>query len=170
MVEKCGHDTLSVFGIGRDESVGFWRGVIRQLLARGALRANSLDNGGTTLALEPDAARPILRGEEQVMLRADDTPADPIDSRKRDPRRAPSAGGSAAPRGEDGPFGALRAWRTEQARSQSVPPYIIFADSVLLDIVAVRPATLDEMGRIKGVGATKLERYGADVLRILAEQ
>ncbi len=183
MVERCGHDSLSVFGIGRDDSVGFWRGVIRQLLARGALRSVSLDNGGTTLALDADTARPILRGEQQVMLREEDLAADPmLEGRKRDRRRAEPASGladgesrsrafraGASEAGQSSPFEALRAWRLEEARSQSLPPYIIFADTVLRDIVAVRPTTLDEMSRIKGVGASKLERYGADVLRILGE-
>jgi ATP-dependent DNA helicase RecQ len=180
-IKRYGHDKLPLFGIGADESRGFWRGVIRQLIARGALRTESGEYA--TLSLEPDTARPILRGEAKVMLREEDLLRDrELEREERDDRRSRRAGagvgaGGVAERprafgdaGENGPFAALRAWRLEQARSQSLPPYVIFADSVLRDIVAVRPTTLDEMSRIKGVGASKLERYGVDVLCILSEQ
>jgi len=180
-IKRYGHDKLPLFGIGSEESRGFWRGVIRQLIARGALRTESGEYA--TLSLELDTARPILRGEAKVMLREEDLLRDrELEREERDDRRSRRAGpgigiGGVAERprafadaGEDNPFAALRAWRLEQARSQSLPPYVIFADSVLRDIVAVRPTTLDEMSRIKGVGASKLERYGADVLRILGEQ
>ena len=66
-----------------------------------------------------------------------------------------------------GVFEALRAWRAGEARTQTVPPYVIFHDSVLREIASVLPATLDELGQIKGVGASKLQRYGARVLGIL---
>ncbi|MGI4976733.1 MAG: RQC domain-containing protein, partial [Janthinobacterium lividum] len=171
-IKRHGHDKLPLFGIGAEESRGFWRGVIRQLIARGALRTESGEYA--TLSLEPDTARPILRGEATVMLREEDLVRDrDLEREESADRRSRRAGGATrvpVDPGEEGPFAALRAWRLEQARAQSLPPYVIFADSVLRDIVAVRPATLDEMSRIKGVGASKLERYGADVLRILGEQ
>jgi ATP-dependent DNA helicase RecQ len=66
-----------------------------------------------------------------------------------------------------GPFEALRQWRLSEAKAQGVPPYVIFHDSVLREVAAVRPATLDALGQIKGVGASKLERYGAAVLAAL---
>jgi len=68
----------------------------------------------------------------------------------------------------EGLFGALRAWRAAEAKAQSIPPYVIFHDAVLRDIAAVRPQTLDELAQIKGVGASKLQRYGARVLAVLA--
>jgi ATP-dependent DNA helicase RecQ len=71
----------------------------------------------------------------------------------------------------DGPadeslFERLRAWRTSEAKTQAIPPYVIFHDAVLREIAVVRPANLDELGEIKGVGASKLQRYGAAVLAI----
>ena len=173
-IKRYGHDKLPLFGIGREKPLEFWRGVIRQLIARGALRTDSGEYA--TLSLEPDAARPILRGEEKIMLREESLPADPLlEGPGRSSRRSARTGaGSERPRpadaAEGGPFAALRAWRLEQARAQGLPPYLIFADSVLRDIAAVRPATLGELSRIKGVGASKLERYGADVLRTLEDQ
>ena len=62
----------------------------------------------------------------------------------------------------------MRAWRAREAKSQAVPPYVIFHDTVLREIAAVRPASLDELGEIKGVGASKLARYGSAVLDLVA--
>ena len=67
-------------------------------------------------------------------------------------------------------FEALRAWRAAEAKAQRIPPYVIFHDTVLREIAAVHPAGLDELSQIKGVGASKLQRYGAAVLGILAGQ
>ena len=64
-------------------------------------------------------------------------------------------------------FEALRAWRAGEAKSQAVPPYVIFHDATLREIAAVRPASLDELGQIKGVGASKLQRYGTEVLEVV---
>jgi len=67
-------------------------------------------------------------------------------------------------------FDALRAWRSGEAKAQSVPPYVIFHDAVLREIAAIRPVGEDELGQIKGVGASKLARYGAGVLKVVRER
>ena len=155
------HDQLSTFGVGADRSVQYWRGLIRQLVAIRALDVDTAGHGG--LFLVQEEARPILRGEVRVMLRQD-APRNP--AAKPDRRRvipdAPAAGPEAA-----GLFEALRTWRSAEARSQSVPPYVIFHDTVLRDIAAVRPSDLGELGQIKGVGASKLDRYGDAVLEVV---
>ena len=155
------HDQLSTFGVGADRSVQYWRGLIRQLVAIRALDVDTAGHGG--LFLVQEEARPILRGEVRVMLRQD-APRKP--AAKPDRRRvipdAPAAGPEAA-----GLFEALRTWRSAEARSQSVPPYVIFHDTVLRDIAAVRPSDLGELGQIKGVGASKLDRYGDAVLEVV---
>ena len=157
MVEKWEHDQLPTFGQGADRPGRFWRGVIRQLIARGALRTESGEYA--TLSLVTDVARPILRGQ-QVMLR--DEPDAPR-VRVREKRAA----GPAVTVDAGGLFDALRIWRTLEAKVQSVPPYVIFHDSVLRDIAAIRPMSLATLGEIKGVGASKLERYGAAVLAVV---
>jgi ATP-dependent DNA helicase RecQ len=156
------HDRLPLFGIGADHPIGFWRSVTRRLLALGALRTE--EGKFATLALVPDAARPILRGECAVLLAEEPTAApDAAPS-----GRAPKANGrpeGAMPAAEaGGAFEALRTWRMRASKAQAVPPYVIFHDSVLREIAAVRPATIDELGEIKGVGASKLARYGREVL------
>ena len=167
-VAQWQHDRLPTFGIGADRPEGFWRGVIRQLIARGVMgvEVDAEEGKFSRLSLVTDKARPILRGEERVMLR-EEAAAPPRDRRRRlaGPGGAGEAGGAGA--GDDAGFEALRAWRAAEARAQGVPPYVIFHDSVLRDIAAVRPASLDELGQIKGVGASKLARYGAGVLAVV---
>ncbi len=174
MVAKYKHDKLSLYGIGREQPDGFWRSVIRQLVSRGALQTG--EGEYATLALNEAVARPILRGEEKLMLRED--ASDPL------PAAALSAGAGKPPRERgdaardmaaadlDGTallrFEALREWRRQEARTQAVPPYVIFHDSVLRDIASEHPSDLGALGHIKGVGASKLDRYGAQVLASLA--
>jgi len=166
MIVKYGHDALPTYGIGADRSPGFWRGVIRQLIARGALRTDSGEYA--SLSLVTEHARPILRNEATVMLREEaDTPSLPARTRARR-ERAPAGAPAAA--GDDPLFDALRAWRSGEAKEQSVPPYVIFHDSVLREIAAARPGGLDDLGEIKGVGSSKLSRYGAAVLDIVRQQ
>ena len=133
--------------------------MIRQLISKGALRTES--GNYASLSLVPDLARPILRNEASVMLREE---AEPVRAR---PSRADR---SSAPAGEAGGlFEALRAWRAAEAKAQSVPPYVIFHDSVLRDIAAALPGNLDDLGEIKGVGASKLDRYGKGVLSVIRQ-
>ena len=160
------HDKLPTFGIGSDRPSRFWHGIIRQLVALGALDVTEEDGGFRMLRLDADKARPILRGEERVLLREETAPA-PREDRPRRRDRAATPGPAAPPGTDDGVFEALRQWRASEAKSQSVPPYVIFHDSVLREIAAVRPASLDELAEIKGVGSSKLARYGAAALRVI---
>ncbi len=165
------HDRLRTFGVGAAHAGTYWRGLIRQLIALRALDVDTQGHGGLFLA--QDEARPILRGETTVMLRQDR----PRPARVERPERVRVAGPAApAARHPGGSlpaaslYEALRLWRLAEAKGQSIPPYVIFHDSVLRDIAALRPATLDELGQIKGVGASKLERYGTRVLGVMRTQ
>lgn len=160
-VEKHAHQHLSVFGIGKAHSEAWWRAVIRQLIARGALRIGS-EHG--SLALVSDVARPILRGEECVRLRED-----AVEPLKASARRAAEPI-EALPPDAQRRFDALRAWRLDEARAQSIPPYVILHDSVLREIAHGVPASRSALGEIRGVGSSKLERYGDALLEILAEE
>jgi len=162
-VQRHGHDRLPTFGVGAEHAAPYWRALIRQLIASGALDVDTEGHGG--LFLVQDKARPILRGEARVMLRQDARPR--LEAQRPDRKivAAPAASGTEA----QSLFEILRAWRAAEAKAQSVPPYIIFHDTVLRDIAAVRPASLDELGQIKGVGASKLQRYGVALLGILGK-
>jgi ATP-dependent DNA helicase RecQ len=156
-VAQFAHDRLPTFGVGKDLPDPAWRSVARQLVAHGALDV-AVENHGELVPTE--AARPILRGEEKVMLREE--VARPTAAR-------PSRGASGAAPSGDPIFEALRDWRRGEAQAQSVPAYVIFQDRTLAEIAALRPRSLDALGTIPGVGRTKLERYGAGVLKVLAD-
>ncbi|HVY16381.1 MAG TPA: DNA helicase RecQ [Rhodopila sp.] len=161
-VLRHGHDRLRTFGVGSAHAAPYWRGLIRQLIAMRALDVDTEGHGG--LFLVEEEARPILRGEVPVTLRQD---------APRVSRKTAAAGGTVreAPATLDAAastlFEALRLWRLAEAKGQGIPPYVIFHDSVLREIAATRPETLDALGQIKGVGASKLERYGSRVLGVL---
>jgi ATP-dependent DNA helicase RecQ len=159
-VERFGHAGLSVFGIGAGLDDRRWRAVLRQLVVRGLLEVDHSAYGALKLT---QAARPVLKGEETVMLRA-------IEARpaRRKSRLAPSSG--AGVHGDEDPlFLSLRAWRRETANAKGVPAYVILHDATLREIAARRPATLAELGEISGLGTKKLEAYGEDVLAVVAE-
>ena len=156
------HDKLPTFGVGAARPAAFWRGLVRQLIALGALDVDTEGHGG--LFLVDEKARPILRGETKVLVRED------VAAPRRPPRPSRmvvEVEPGRTPLPPSSRFEALREWRAAEAKAQRVPPYVIFHDSVLREIAAVRPASLDELGQIKGVGASKLQRYGADVLTLL---
>jgi len=167
MVRKHGHERLSTFGIGAGESREFWRSVIRQLIAMGALEVETGEFA--SLGLVEEMARPILRGETAVMLREDRIA--PRSKRASTVGETEGAGASIAlPEAAAALFERLRTWRAQQAKAQAIPPYVIFHDSVLREIAQARPGSPDELGQVKGVGGSKLARYGAAVLEILAAE
>jgi ATP-dependent DNA helicase RecQ len=163
-VLRWAHDKLPTFGVGKDQPSRFWHGVIRQLVALSALDVAEEEGGFRLLRLDAERARPILRGEARVMLRED---AAGVERPERTRRRTAAAAPAPAQGEPGGLFEALRQWRAAEAKAQSVPPYVIFHDSVLRDIAAVRPRSLDDLGGIKGVGTSKLARYGGAVLAVL---
>ena len=165
-VEQHGHHALSTFGIGADLSENQWRAVLRQLVAMGHVVAEGEFN---TLVLA-DSARAVLKGEVQLILReAADAP-----KRTKTARAASSSGGKAAGAAKDlvGEalirFQSLKAWRSEVAREHNLPAYIVFNDATLAEMARVAPQTLGDLSGISGVGAKKLEAYGAEILAVLA--
>ncbi|WP_298461982.1 DNA helicase RecQ [uncultured Cellulomonas sp.] len=163
-VTQLRHTELSVFGVGADLSEAQWRGVVRQLLAQGLLAVDA--DGYGTLRLSPMSAE-VLAGTRAVRLR-------------REAPRTGGAGGARAPRSgrkaaatdldpaASSLFDALRSWRAATAKEQGVPAYVVFHDATLRDIATRRPGSLEELGSVSGVGATKLERYGPGLLEALA--
>ena len=172
-VEQYGHAELSTFGIGADLSESQWRGVIRQLLALGHLRAEGEFN---TLGLT-DSSRAVLRGEVAVRLRV---PAEKAPRSAGGRVRKGRASGASGARGAGAAaalplddaaqarFAALKAWRGEVARAHNVPAYVVFHDATLAQMAHECPGSLDALAAIGGVGAKKLERYGEELLRVLA--
>jgi len=163
-VAQFGHEQLSTFGIGAEYSEPQLRGVLRQLIAVGALQVDA--QAFNTLKLLP-AARPILKGEQPVRLRAATAPAPRERVRKtRGERAAPPAAAAELDVAGQTRFAALKAWRGEVAREHNLPAYVIFHDATLAAIAARAPQSLSDLQGISGIGATKLERYGEEVLRV----
>ena len=150
-VHGFGHHRLSVFGIANEEELALVKPVARALMARDALRAD--EYGG--LSFGP-GARPILKGEERVEL--------VLPPRRARRRRARDGADYPA---DDPLFEALRARRREIAAAASLPPYVIFHDSTLREMAAAKPASLNALSEVSGVGAAKLERYGAAFVEVI---
>ncbi|MDY0021576.1 HRDC domain-containing protein, partial [Arenimonas caeni] len=164
-----GHDQLSTYGIGTELDARQWKGVFRQLVALGLLEVDIEGHG--SLRLTPDS-RAVLRGEKPVSLREEVVRRrERVRGRGRGAASGPAAATPAvALSAADQPvFEALRQLRTRLARELSLPPYMIFQDATLRAIAEQRPAGLDELARVGGVGAAKLERYGEQVLAVLRE-
>ncbi|PPC97795.1 MAG: ATP-dependent DNA helicase RecQ, partial [Methylotenera sp.] len=162
-VEQFSHQELSTFGIGKTLSQAQWSSVFRQLVANGHLETDMDAFGGLRLS---ETARPILRGEVSVWLRQDQEVTKRVSKIERGARVKEAYAGLA----DDPLWQALKAKRTELAKEQGVPPYLIFHDSTLLEIMNHRPESLTEMGKISGVGQAKLTRYGDAFLQVLEEQ
>ena len=178
-IRRFGHDALSTYGIGRDLGPYEWRSVFRQLVARGLLKVDM--EGYGTLSLT-EASRPVLRGEVRVHMRRDLRPKPaprPRKAKAGKPAQAPGQAGTpasaesaaeGAPPWDEKLWEALRERRLELAREQGVPPYVVFHDASLREMVEQRPQTPEEFAQITGVGDTKLERYGEAFLEVMRKQ
>ncbi|MGJ0424643.1 DNA helicase RecQ [Methylocystis sp.] len=168
-VRRHGHDAIKTFGVGKEFSKSQWSSIMRQLFAAGALRTASAEHspsrdgrpygrpmGGFALTTKGEK---ILLGHETIMLRGD-----PL---TRSDRRKKAAAG--LDETTDGILAALKRKRRELAQEEGVPAYVIFADRTLIDMAEKRPATLDDMLAVHGVGERKVARYGDAFLEALAE-
>ncbi|MBC7597737.1 MAG: DNA helicase RecQ [Polaromonas sp.] len=161
------HDKLSTFGIGADLAELQWRGVLRQLIAKGMVRVDP--DAFNTLQLLPEA-RQVLKGEISVMLR-EQTVGDPGDRRKANAKRGSktSVKGLAEATLNAGALerlARLKAWRAEVAREHNLPAFVIFHDATLRAIAERAPQDLTDLEGISGIGQKKLAAYGGEVLRV----
>lgn len=161
-VERFNHDKVSTFDIGKTLNQTQWSGVYRQLIAAGLLEADMAAYGGLKLT---EAARPVLKGEQEVWLRRDAEPEKRMSKAERSARAKEAFEGA----NDDPLWQALKAKRLELAREQGVPPYVIFHDSTLLEIHNRKPQSLDEMGQISGIGQAKLQKYADAFLQVLED-
>ncbi|WP_324752635.1 DNA helicase RecQ [Roseovarius sp. Pro17] len=153
-VRQRGHDDLPTFGVGKDMSKQSWQAIFRQMMGHDLVRPDPERHGALRMT---DPAVPILKGEGTITLRQDTMQSN---------ARRPAV--KALVSDEDAPLlSALKAKRRAFAEAQSVPAYIVFNDRTLIEMAEVRPATLDQMARIGGVGAKKLEQYGNAFLEVI---
>ena len=157
-VRQYGHDALATWSIGADLSEQQWSGVVRQLLAQGLLATHG-EYGTLTIT---DEASAVLSGARSVMLRTESERA----PRSRGARAATAAADLEPAQAEL--FEQLRSWRAGEAKEQGVPAYIVFGDATLRAVAVARPASLDELDGITGIGAKKREAYGEALLAVVA--
>lgn len=156
-IQQWGHQQLSVFGVGAEIDEKGWRAVLRQLMAHGYLSVDHDAYGALVLTAQ---SRAVLKGEEQVWMRKELG----VKSSRRTSSRPLAAPKNPA---DDQLFEKLRVWRQAAAREHNVPAYVIFHDSTLAQIAQRRPATTAALGEISGIGARKLEAYGAGILAVV---
>ena len=164
-VLQHGHESLSTFGVGQALSELQLRGVLRQLLALGAVMVDV--QAFNTLVLTPQA-RPILKGEQAVRLRQSLSTPKAV--------KVKGSGGASAlkaPVDLDAAalarYVALKAWRAEVAREHNLPAYVIFHDATLAAIAQLAPSSIGDLQGISGMGVKKLEAYADEVLRVVAQ-
>lgn len=155
-IKQFGHDRLSTYGIGKDHSALEWRTLYRQLISRGLLNVDLEGHGGLRLTSE---SRPILRGETPLRLRK--VTKKSSSAKKRSVAHFDQTADSQF-------WDALRNRRKQLAEKQGIAAYMIFHDATLMEMVDRRPQTLDQLGRISGVGVKKLESYGNEFLEVIA--
>ena len=162
-IRRNGHDRISTFGIGGEHDERTWQAIFRQLLARGELEPTP--HGGLRLT---ERSAPLLAGTTTFLLarramsagRRREAPRSPAGEPRPSATAALDTSGRAL-------FERLREVRLGFARDQGVPPYTVFPDRVLVELVTRRPSTAEELLEISGVGRVKLERYGAAFLAAL---
>jgi len=158
-IRRFGHHRISTWGIGEELDTRQWRSVFRQLVARGYI---TVDIGGHGSLRLTDRCRPLLRGEEQLSLRKDRIPEKRKPAREKPSRQLVGDADRIL-------WEALRTLRKRLAEERGVPPYVVFHDSTLLEMVELRPTTLAGLSTISGVGQHKLERYGERFIAVIRE-
>jgi ATP-dependent DNA helicase RecQ len=157
-IKQYNHHQLSTFGIGKALNAQAWRGVFRQLVASGFLDVDMEAFGAFKLT---EKCRPLLRGEQQLLLRQSTQLASKLD---------PTNTRDDIPDDLQLLWQQLRELRKQLASEQKVPPYIIFNDATLKELLHQQPQSLREMSRVPGVGERKLQLYGEVFLAVLQER
>jgi ATP-dependent DNA helicase RecQ len=153
-IAQRGHDSLPTYGVGKDYDKRQWQAIFRQMMGHDLMRPDPERHGALRMT---DAALPILRGEASITLRRDT-----IRAAKSGPRVRQLVNEEDAPL-----LSALKAKRRALAEAINAPAYVIFNDKTLIEMAETRPATLDQMAAVNGVGAKKLESYGTAFLEVI---
>lgn len=157
------HQQLTTFGIGTELDTNQWHSVFRQLVSRGYIYADMDSFGAFKLT---DKCRPLLRGEESIELRKDNTQL----SKKQNARKSSKSKVKAnVPEHAEPLWQALRALRKKLADEHGIPPFTVFHDSALIDMITTNPGNREQLLAISGVGVSKLDKYGDQFLAVLSE-
>ncbi|NNG25137.1 DNA helicase RecQ [Telluria aromaticivorans] len=162
-ISQWHHDKLTVFGVGADRSEQEWRAIARQAIALGFV---TVDHDAYSSLKLTDAARPVLKGEQKVQLRQYQKP---VKAKRPSSRAAGSYEELELSRSEQAIFERLRTWRMGTAREHGVPAYVVFQDATLREIAKGKPASLEALRGVSGVGEKKLVSYGDEIVAIINE-
>ncbi|MGB5455238.1 MAG: DNA helicase RecQ [Gammaproteobacteria bacterium] len=155
-IKYFGHDKLSVYGIGNELDSHQWRSVFRQLIAHNLLRVDIEGHGNLCLT---ESCRPVLRGEQTLMLRKE--------SKQAKAARKGRKSFNTSKVSDNQLWEALRACRKQHADSNNVPPYVIFHDATLMEMVERQPQSREQFSNLSGVGESKLEKYADAFLAVI---
>ncbi len=159
-VQSNRHDKLSTYGIGKEFGLNEWKSILRQAVSIGLLNVDLDDNSSLKLAAR---AKTVLKGEEKIFLRQDKNPAGKAKESVAGPRKKVEFDSIL----DQELFDKLKQHRLSIARAQGVPPYVIFHDSVLAQMVLNKPKHIYELRKIPGIGEVKLDRYGESFLDVV---
>lgn len=156
-IRQFGHQALSTYGIGKDRSDKQWRSIVRQLLVQNFVLVNDEQYGALQLT---EKSRALLKSETKIFLREELVADKPVREKRR-PAQVEEA--------DQDLWEALKACRKALADDSSVPPFHIFHDATLMEMVQYRPSNDQDLLSINGVGAVKLERFGSEFLAVIEE-
>jgi ATP-dependent DNA helicase RecQ len=159
-ITRFGHDQITTHGIGKEHDNRTWRAILRQLIAARLIEVDLAGHGGLSIS---ETGRQFLREKPTLMLRKPQAPRKT--SRDRNANGRPIV---SLPDEDAALFQALRERRMEIARTQNLPPYVIFHDKTLIELAGARPTSRSEMAKVPGVGEAKLDRYGPAFLEVIA--
>ena len=157
-IEQFNHDKLSTYGIGVSLSQNQWRSLTRQLIVRGLLRVDTEHYNNLTLT---DASRELLQGQVTLLLREDIS-----EPRLSKPVKKHANGVSEQ---DSALWDALRECRKTLADEHGIPPYMVFHDATLMEIMETHPRNLDQLLSISGIGESKLDKFGEAFLKVINE-
>ena len=157
-IQQWQHDKLPTFGVGNDLDEHAWKSVFRQLAAAGLVHVDMAEHGALQLT---DAARKVLKGEQRVELRR------PV--RRKAAQAKTTVVYSDLSTEDNELFQLLRRWRSDTAKEQAVPAYVILHDKTLRELAEVRPVSHGLLASITGMGSAKIEHYGEEILALIRE-
>ena len=162
-IQKFGHDKISTFGIGSEYDRTAWQGIIRQLVSQNLL---SVDMSNHSELIITEHGANFLKNKSTIQLRLEEKP---LRSKEKMAQKASVAAASLTTEVERHLLQSLKELRMSIAREQNLPPYIIFQDRTLIDMVLLKPRTLYQLSMVNGVGQSKLQKYGDEFLRVINE-
>jgi len=163
-IKQWNHDQLPTFGVGADLDDHGWKSVFRQLAAAGLVHVDMAEHGALQLT---DNAREVLKGQRKVQLRR---PAKRKATSSSSSRSSSTVVHSELSAADEALFQILRAWRSDTAKEQAVPAYVILHDKTLRELAEVRPTSHGMLAGITGMGSAKIEHYGAELLDLIRNE